>query len=66
MEVVGRFDRGLPRPRVDVVVGTLARLIVACKAAYREPLLDALYQYRRKEGMFIGAERRHKEKRPRW
>lgn len=42
-----------PRPLDDAVVRTLIRLIAAARPAYREPLLDCLYQYRRREGLFV-------------
>lgn len=41
------------KPRGDAVVDTLIRLIVVSRSAYREPLLDALFQYRRREGVFV-------------
>lgn len=53
MEVVGPSDPTSHKRRGDAVVLTLARLIAASKAVYREPLLDALYSYRRREGIFI-------------
>ena len=52
MEVAGLFDRTSRKPHVDAVVGALARLIVTVRPR-REPLVDALYQYRRREGVFI-------------
>ncbi len=55
MDRAGPSDPMFPRRRADEVVATLARLIVASKAAYREPLLDALFQYRRAEGLFVSS-----------
>jgi hypothetical protein len=53
MALAGRPEPTHPKPHVDVVVATLSRLIAASKEAYREPLLVALFVYRRREGLFV-------------
>jgi hypothetical protein len=53
MALAGRPEPTHPKPHVDAVVATLARLIAASKEAYREPLLAALFVYRRREGLFV-------------
>jgi hypothetical protein len=53
MVLVGQLEPTLPRPHVDAVVATLVRLIAVSKEAYREPLLAALFVYRRREGLFV-------------
>lgn len=53
MERVGHREPTYLKPQGDAVVATLIRLIASSKAVYREPLLDALFQYRRREGVFI-------------
>lgn len=57
MVLVGDTEPISPRLPVDGVVAALSRLIVASRAGYREPLLDALFVYRRREGLFIDGER---------
>lgn len=52
MDLVGRSDRISPRHRDDAGVGVLIRVVVSIRPVYREPLLDVLYRYRRKEGLF--------------
>jgi len=52
MENAGPFDRSFHKPRVDGVVFALSRLVATARESYREPLLDVLYQYRRREGLF--------------
>jgi len=52
MENAGPSDRSFHKPRVDGVVFALSRLVATARESYREPLLDVLYQYRRREGLF--------------
>src|SRR6266487_215829 len=52
MENAGPSDRSFHRPPVDGVVFALSRLVATARESYREPLLDVLYQYRRREGLF--------------
>jgi len=57
MAVVGPSVRTSPRRHVDVVITALCRLIVVSRIAYREALVDVLYQYRRREGTFVDGPR---------
>jgi hypothetical protein len=54
MEVASPSGRTSHSDRAPEVVSTLIRLIVTVRSNFREPLLDLLYQYRRREGVFTG------------
>lgn len=66
MALAGPSDPTSPKPRVDVVVGALIRMIVTTKDVYRDSLLDALYVYRRRAGAVFGIDPpvRHRSKVP--
>lgn len=55
MEAALPSVRTFRKRRGDAATETLIRLVVSTKQAYREPLLDVLYQYRRREGYFDSA-----------
>lgn len=54
MEAASPSGRTSPNGRAPEVVSTLIRLIAMARSDFREPLLDVLYQYRRREGVFTG------------
>jgi hypothetical protein len=47
--------RTFRKRRDDAATEVLIRLVVSTKQAYRDALLDVLYQYRRREGLFTAA-----------